>query len=113
MRLMLNTTGFMYLVTTEAEPKLDDRRIQRTERDSGKPMWVTQFCAMGPDKGGSIISVTTAGQRPEVRRGEWATPVGLEAVEWKLKDGRTGLSYRAEEINAAVSTAMKAKQPAA
>lgn len=100
MRLMLDITGVTFLVTREAEPKKDDRGIQRNERETGRPMWTIEVCAQD-ERGGSILTLTLAGVKPEVRRGELVTPVQLEALPWSM-NAKSGVSYRVSDLQTVV-----------
>ena len=59
-------------------------------------MWSTQVFVQD-DEGGEVITVTTAGERPDVAVGQIVTLVNLEALPWAT-NGRNGVAFRAESI---------------
>ena len=72
---------------------------QKTERGTGRPMWSTQVFVLDDD-GGEVITVTTAGEVPNVKVGQSVAVSKLEALPWAT-NGRSGVAFRAEEIKAA------------
>lgn len=101
MKLVLDTTGMTFQVTAAPEPKKDNRGAQRAERDSGRLLWITQVLAED-EQGGEVISITTAGEKPDVTKRQLIVPVALEAKPWvirEIKNGqaevKTGTAYMA------------------
>jgi hypothetical protein len=80
---------------------MDQNNHQRIERGTGRPMWSTQVFVQDDD-GGEVITVTTAGDRPNVKVGQLVSLFKLEALPWAT-NGRNGVAFRAEEIKAASS----------
>jgi hypothetical protein len=105
MKLYLDTSAKQFTVTLEPVEKKDQNGRQRTERDTGRPMWSTQVFVMG-DEGGDVITVTTAGERPNVKAGQPASLSNLEALPWAT-NGRNGVAYRASEIKPASGAQLK------
>src|SRR5437870_2377830 len=93
--LYLDVTRYQYTVTLNPQPKLDQNGKQKYTRD-GAPMFQTQMQALDED-GASILTVTTAGEKPNVTVGQVVTPFGLEAIPWNT-NGKTGVAYRAREL---------------
>ena len=62
-------------------------------------MWSTQVFVLD-DEGGEVITVTTAGERPNVTVGQLVTLSKLEALPWAT-NGRNGVAFRAEQIKSA------------
>ena len=77
---------------------MPDRREGSSGRD-GRPMWSTQVFVLD-DEGGEVITVTTAGERPNVTVGQLVALSKLEALPWAT-NGRNGVAFRAEQIKAA------------
>lgn len=98
MILMIDTTGKEFLVTRAAQPKDDNTGKQRTDRNTGKPMWGTQV-VVTDDDGGEVITITTVGSRPTVQVGDYVELLGLQAIPW-TGNGRSGVAYRADDIKA-------------
>jgi hypothetical protein len=102
MKLYVDTSAKQITVTLESSEKKDQNGRQRTERDTGRPMWSTQVFVLD-DNGGEVIAVTTAGERPNVKVGQPVTVSQLEALPWST-NGRSGVAFRATEIKTAMSS---------
>jgi outer membrane protein assembly factor BamB len=102
MKLYVDTSAKQITVTLEPSEKKDQNGRQRTERDTGRPMWSTQVFVLD-DNGGEVITVTTAGERPNVKVGQPVTVSQLEALPWST-NGRSGVAFRATEIKTAMSS---------
>ena len=107
MKLYVDTNGKKVTVTKDPIAKTDGQTDrQKTERGTGRLMWSTQVFVLD-DNGGEVISVTTAGERPNVTVGQ---PVGLsklEALPWST-NGRSGVAFRATEIKTAMNSVKSA-----
>jgi hypothetical protein len=99
MKLYVDTSAKQVTVTKDPVEKTDTNGRQRTERGTGRPMWSTQVMVLDDD-GGEVISITTAGEKPNVMVGQSLTVSKLEALPWAT-NGRNGVAFRAEEIKAA------------
>jgi hypothetical protein len=100
MKLYVDTNGKQVSVTKDPTEKLDGPNgRQKTERNTGRPMWSTQVFVLDDD-GGEVITVTTAGEKPNVKVGQSVAVSKLEALPWAT-NGRNGVAFRAEEIKAA------------
>jgi hypothetical protein len=99
MKLYVDLNGKQFSVTREAAEKTDGQSgRQKVERGTGRPMWSTQVFVLDDD-GGEVITVTTAGEKPNVRVGQLVSLSKLEALPWAT-NGRNGVAFRAEEIKA-------------
>ena len=105
MKLYVDTNGKQVTVTKDPTEKLEQNGRQKTERNTGRPMWSTQVFVLDDD-GGEVITITTAGERPNVKVGQQLTVSKLEALPWAT-NGRSGVAFRAEEIKAAGLTSVK------
>ncbi|NUW30745.1 hypothetical protein HTZ77_04815 [Nonomuraea sp. SMC257] len=105
MKLYVDTSNKQVTVSKESVEKTDQNGRQKTERDTGRPMWSTQVFILDED-GGEVITVTTAGIRPEVKVGQIVTLSKLEALPWST-NGRSGVAFRATEIKSATVPAAK------
>ena len=100
MKLYVDTNGKQVTVTKDPVAKNDGQTDrQKTERGTGRPMWSTQVFVLDDD-GGEVITVTTAGEKPNVKVGQELSVSKLEALPWST-NGRSGVAFRAEEIKAA------------
>ena len=80
-------------------------RPPEAERGTGRLMWSTQVFVLDDD-GGEVITVTTAGEKPNVKVGQLVALSKLEALPWAT-NGRNGVAFRAEEIKAASMPSVK------
>jgi hypothetical protein len=99
MKLYVDTNSKQVTVTKDPGEKLEQNGRQKVERGSGRPMWSTQVFVLDDD-GGEVITITTAGEKPNVKVGQLVTVSKLEALPWAT-NGRNGVAFRAEEIKAA------------
>jgi hypothetical protein len=100
MKLYVDTNGKQVSVTKDPAEKLDGPNgRQKQERGTGRLMWSTQVFVLDDD-GGEVITVTTAGEKPNVKVGQVVAVSKLEALPWAT-NGRNGVAFRAEEIKAA------------
>ena len=105
MKLYVDTNGKQVTVTKDPVEKLDEKGRQKADRVTGRPMWSTQVFVLDDD-GGEVITVTTAGEVPNVKVGQQVTVSKLEALPWAT-NGRNGVAFRAEEIKAAGLASVK------
>jgi hypothetical protein len=96
MKLYVDTNGKQVTVTKDPVEKLDEKGRQKADRVTGRPMWSTQVFVLDDD-GGEVITVTTAGEKPNVKVGQSITVSKLEALPWST-NGRSGVAFRAAEI---------------
>ena len=100
MKLYVDTNGKQVSVTKDPTEKNDGTSgRQKQERGTGRLMWSTQVFVLDDD-GGEVITVTTAGEVPNVKVGQQVTVSKLEALPWSA-NGRSGVAFRAQEIKAA------------
>jgi hypothetical protein len=95
MQLELKTDGMEFVVSRAPQHKNDNDGRQKTDRETGAPLHVTELVAMD-ETGAEVIKVTTAGE-PKVVKRQLVTVVKLVATPWNI-DGRGGVAFRAEAI---------------
>jgi hypothetical protein len=106
MKLYVDTNSKQVTVTKDPVAKTDGQTDrQKTERNTGRPMWSTQVFVLDDD-GGEVITVTTAGEKPNVKVGQSVAVSKLEALPWAT-NGRNGVAFRAEEIKTAGLASVK------
>jgi hypothetical protein len=98
MKLYVDQTGKQVTVSRDTEPKVDQNGNQRSEKGTGRLMWSTQVFVLD-ETGGEVITITTAGEKPNVKVGQLVAPVQLEAIPWAT-NGRNGVAFRAVKLNA-------------
>ena len=95
MQLEIKTEGVDFVVSRAPLPKNDNDGRQKTDRETGAPLCVTELVAMD-ESGAEVIKVTTAGE-PRVAKRQLVTVLRLVATPWTI-DGRGGVAFRADEI---------------
>ncbi len=107
MKLIVETSGKTLQASLDPTAKLDQNGSQKSERGTGRLMWSTQVFVLD-ENGGEVITVTTAGEKPNVKAGQLVTVSDLEAIPWAT-NGRNGVAFRATDLRAAmVASAAKA-----
>jgi hypothetical protein len=101
MKLYVDTSNKHVMVSRESVEKVEQNGRQKVERGTGRPMWSTQVFVQD-NEGGEVITVTTAGEKPDVAVGQIVVLVNLEALPWAT-NGRNGVAFRAESISSAPS----------
>jgi hypothetical protein len=101
MQLELKTEGMEFVVSRAPQHKNDNDGRQKTDRETGAPLHVTELVAMD-ETGAEVIKVTTAGE-PKVVKRQLVTVVKLVATPWNI-DGRGGVAFRAEAITPVPAT---------
>lgn len=103
MKLYVDTAGKQVTVSRDPGPKMDQNGNQRSEKGTGRLMWSTQVFVLDED-GGEVITITTAGEKPNVTVGQFVTLAQLEAIPWAT-NGRNGTAFRATELKPASGSA--------
>jgi hypothetical protein len=101
MQLEIKTEGVEFVVSRAPQPKNDNDGRQKSDRETGAPLHVTELVAMD-DTGAEVIKVTTAGE-PRVVTRQPVMVVKLVATPWNI-DGRGGVAFRADRIVPVQST---------
>lgn len=94
-----------FTVTKAPTEKNDQNGRQKTDRNTGAPLWSTQVMALD-ETGGEMLTITTAGQPPKVNVGQDVMPVELEAIPWAT-NGRNGTAFKAVSLNVAGAAGSK------
>ena len=105
MKLYVDTTGKQVTVSKPTETKNDQNGNQRSEKGTGRLMWSTQVFVLD-ENGGEVISITTAGEKPNVKVGELVVVEQLEAIPWAT-NGRNGVAFRAISLKSRAGAAGK------
>ena len=95
MQLEIRTEGVEFVVSRAPQPKNDNDGRQKTDRETGELLHITELVAMD-ETGADVIKVTTAGQ-PRVTKRQAVTVIKLVATPWTI-DGRGGVAFRADAI---------------
>ena len=95
MQLEIKTEGVDFVVSRAPQPKNDNDGRQKTDRETGAPLYVTELVVMD-ETGAEVIKVPTSGE-PKVAKRQLVTVVRLVATPWVI-DGRGGVAFRADSI---------------
>jgi hypothetical protein len=88
-----------YLVASLARPKKDFNTKQPEIGPDGRAIFLVDLVVFGEDT--DIITVKIAGDEPKgLTKGAAVKVSGLVMSTWENKDGRAGISYRADSITA-------------
>jgi len=109
MQLEIKTDSVEFVVSRAPQPKHDNDGRQKTDRETGELLHVTELVAMD-ETGAEVIKVTTAGQ-PRVTKRQPVTVVKLVANPWNI-DGRGGVAFRADAIVSVPATPSSATRAA-
>lgn len=85
-----------FQVTSPSRPKIDQLGIQRIDKETGQPLWMTEV-VVTDHSGGEIIKISTAGEKPDLDRGDPIEVFGLVGVPW-VSGSRAGMAFRADSI---------------
>ena len=97
MRLPIDTTQMSFMTAGDPRPVLDfDTREQRADRN-GEPLYSVRVFASGDDIG-QVIEVKVAGEPTSVARNMPVRVAGLTVQPWTLKNGKSGIAFRAQRI---------------
>jgi hypothetical protein len=91
MQLEIKTEGVDFVVSRAPQPKNDNDGRQKTDRDTGAPLYVIELGTMD-QTGAEVIKVTTSG-KPKVVKRQLVTIVKLVTTPWTI-DGRGGVAFR-------------------
>jgi hypothetical protein len=99
MKLYVDTKGKQVTVSKDPEPKKDQSGNQRSDKVTGRLMWSTQVFVLD-ETGGEVLTITTAGEKPDVMVGQLIAVEQLEAIPWAT-NGRNGVAFRAISLKPA------------
>ncbi|SCG77600.1 hypothetical protein GA0070609_5424 [Micromonospora echinaurantiaca] len=102
MKLYVDTTRKQVTASKDPEPKNDQNGNQKSEKNTGRPMWSTQVFVLD-ETGGEVITITTAGEKPSVKVGDFVEVEQLEAIPWAT-NGRNGVAFRAVSLKPKTGT---------
>ena len=102
MQLNIATSTITFLAAGEAEAmKEHDSDRPRLDKD-GKALFVVRLVALSGGQA-EVLPVRVAGEAPKVGQGTPVRCIGLSATPWTMGE-RSGITYRAERIEAVAPT---------
>jgi hypothetical protein len=103
MFLPIDTSQMSFTAADEPRQVLDfESREPKADRN-GQPIYALRVFA---DLLGAVITVKFAGEAAGVGRGSEVSVTGLTAIWWEI-DGRNGLAFRAERVEAAPASSRR------
>ncbi|MGW4942950.1 hypothetical protein ACWEOZ_15350 [Actinoplanes sp. NPDC004185] len=118
-RLMLDTTNVIFELSDDVTPKRDDKGVQKTDRETGLPLWTAPIYGRGRSAGkkwNAVFNITVVSlDKPAAEEGDQVVPTDLEALPWvSEQNGRTrsGTAFKATGLDV-VSAPMSVSTPAA
>lgn len=108
MRLLIKESAYRFTMSRAFEPKVDrETGAIRMDKETGLSLQAGEIVGFGPS-GAEIFSVTVAAdQPPKGAPGDSITLVGLVAIPWTTQEGQIRVSYRAQSVAPAMSSASK------
>lgn len=103
MRMTIDVRNKHFTVAKESVPKTDPEGVQRVDKGTGNPTWITQLFVRD-EEGGHVVDILTVGKRPDLEAGEEVNVIGLYAYAWTGQKGRHGINFRADSIEFAEET---------
>jgi hypothetical protein len=98
MKLLVDTSEIQFTAGRPFAPKTDQAGVQRTEKGTGRPLFVVQLVAID-GTGAETINVTVAGENPPLLTQGQLRPVGLEAIPWvKSNTSSAQVAFRATSV---------------
>jgi hypothetical protein len=99
MRLMVDVSGCQFTVGRPFGPKTDQAGVQKTEKGTGRPLFVVQLVAID-ETGAETINVTVAVENPPtLTQGQSVRPEGLEAIPWVRSNTNSAqVAFRATSV---------------
>ena len=94
-----------FLCTMPPAPVMDFETRRARADANGEPLVAVQIVALFPD-GGEVLKVTVAGQLKPISLGQAVKGAGLTANYWQ-RDGRSGVSFRAAELEPVAPAAVQ------
>jgi hypothetical protein len=102
MRLPIDTSKMTFITAADPRPVLDFESRQPRVDGQGRPLFSVRVFASG-DEIGQVIEVKTAGEPAGVTRNMPVKVSGLTVQPWTLKNGKSGVAYRAAAITPATA----------
>lgn len=101
MKFRVDTTGMRFFCVKTAEPAIDFQTKRPKATRDGEPIFEVQVVALGDDGESGLLTLRLIGEQPrKLAEGTPLRVAGLVAVPWEI-DGRSGITYRAEQVQPA------------
>jgi hypothetical protein len=100
MRFPIDVSSLTFIAGSDPAGVTDMEGRQRSDKATGDPLWGLDLVALGGKDGAEVWSVRIAGEPKGISTGQPLRVEGLTAQTWEI-DGRHGISFRAERLEAA------------
>ena len=105
-RLFLDVQNVIFEMADDVTPKRDEKGVQKSDRETGLPMWTASLFGRGRTLGkkwNASFDVTIVSEdKPTAEDGDQVVPVDLEALPWvSEQNGRTrsGVAFKASGLD--------------
>jgi hypothetical protein len=112
MRLPIDVRSLTFIAGSDPAGVLDMEGRQRADKATGELLWGLDLVALGGKDGAEVWHVRIAGEPKGISTGQSLKVQGLTAMTWEI-DGRHGVSFRVDGLEASGSTAKTAQAQAA
>lgn len=108
MRIPVDVSGLTLIAGSDPAAVLDMERRPRADKATGEVLWGLDLVALGGADGAEVWGVRVAGEPRGIRTGQAVRVLGLVAAPWEI-EGRHGISFRAQKVEAAGPAAERPK----
>ena len=108
MRLPIDLSNLSFIAGSDPAGVLDMEGRQRADKATGELLWGLDLVALGGKDGAEVWQVRIAGEPKGISTGQPVKVQGLTAMTWEI-DGRHGVSFRVDGLEAAGGTPKSAQ----
>jgi hypothetical protein len=108
MRFPIDVSSLTFIAGSDPAGVTDMEGRQRTDKASGELLWGLDLVALGGKDGAEVWNVRVAGEPKGISTGQPLRVEGLTAQTWEI-DGRHGISFRVERLEAASAAPKRAE----
>ena len=112
MRFPIDVRSLSFIAGSDPAGVLDMEGRQRADKATGALLWGLDLVALGGKDGAEVWHVRIAGEPKGISTGQPLKVQGLTAMTWEI-DGRHGVSFRVDDLEASGSTPKGAQAQAA
>jgi hypothetical protein len=112
MRFPIDVRNLTFIAGSDPAGVLDMEGRQRADKATGELLWGLDLVALGGKDGAEVWHVRMAGEPKGISTGQPLKVQGLTAMTWEI-DGRHGVSFRVDGLEASGSTTKTAHAQAA
>ena len=107
MRLLVDTREIQFTTGRPFAPKTDQAGVQRTEKGTGRPLFVVKLVSIDGTWAETINVTVAVDNPPRLTQGQSVRPEGLEAIPW-VKNNTTSAQVAVRATSIVTVGAVKA-----